>query len=614
MSGNSNLVHERFREIADASPTRPALRFRGYDAWETWTYAELARRSNEIALQLALQGVGAGQAVGVVALRHPDTVAALIAILKVGGSYVPLEAAYPPDRLRLLCEDADVRIILAAGETTGAFPSVPADTLSLSKVPARPEAATHESFVAGISTGDAAYVMFTSGSTGVPKGVVVPHRAIARLVSGPNFMDLNEQTSFLHLAPLSFDASTLELWAPLLNGGVCVLYPEDQLPTPFAIRTVVAEAQVNCMWMTASLFNNVVDQDPLTFTGLTCLLIGGEALSVPHVLKALRALPKLQLINGYGPTENTTFTTCHRIQDIAEDAVRIPIGIPVSGTQVMLVDQDLQPVPQGEEGELLALGDGVALGYLNKPDLTSERFVQVTLPSGNSSRAYRTGDRARQRSDGLIEFLGRYDDQVKIDGHRIEPGEIERVIESVPAVRECRVLLRKGPAGQKRLAAYVAVDGQEVQRTLRHSLSRQLPAYMIPHFIYCLDRFPTNANGKLDISALPDPFSAAAIDGSAPAELDVVRTAWTEILGRLPETSDTNFFDAGGTSLEAIRLHEILQLSADRKLAGTFVFEHPTIAGQQAELSNTVRQQSAGDARGTLRRAVLSRRNHGRRL
>jgi amino acid adenylation domain-containing protein len=614
MSGNSNLVHERFREIADASPTRPALRFRGYDAWETWTYAELARRSNEIALQLALQGVGAGQAVGVVALRHPDTVAALIAILKVGGSYVPLEAAYPPDRLRLLCEDADVRIILAAGETTGAFPSVPADTLSLSKVPARPEAGTHESFVAGISTGDAAYVMFTSGSTGVPKGVVVPHRAIARLVSGPNFMDLNEQTSFLHLAPLSFDASTLELWAPLLNGGVCVLYPEDQLPTPFAIRTVVAEAQVNCMWMTASLFNNVVDQDPRTFTGLKCLLIGGEALSVPHVLKALRALPKLQLINGYGPTENTTFTTCHRIQHVAEDTVRIPIGIPVSGTQVMLVDQDLQPVPQGEEGELLALGDGVALGYLNKPDLTSERFVQVTLSSGNSSRAYRTGDRARQRSDGLIEFLGRYDDQVKIDGHRIEPGEIERVIESVPAVRECRVLLRKGPAGQKRLAAYVAVDGQEVQCTLRHSLSRQLPAYMIPHFIYCLDRFPTNANGKLDISALPDPFSAAAVDGAAPAELDIVRTAWTEILGRLPETSDTNFFDAGGTSLEAIRLHEILQLNADRKLAGTFVFEHPTIAGQQAELYNTVRQQSAGDARGTLRRAALSRRNHGRRL
>jgi len=402
----------------------------------------------------------------------------------------------------------------------------------------------------------------------------------------------------------------------LLNGGTCVLYPERQLPTASGLKAVIQATGVNSMWLTASLFNSIVDQDVSSLAGIEELLTGGEALSVPHVRKALEKLRGTQLINGYGPTENTTFTACFRIPaGFSGTERRVPIGMPVSGTTVAIVDERLQRVPAGVEGELIALGEGLALGYLNQPALTRERFIEMGGTNGGSARGYRTGDRVVLRDDGLIDFLGRADDQVKIDGNRVEPGEIERVIAALPGIKDCRVLALPGPAGQKRLAAYVVATVAVRQKNLREQLSGILPAFLVPHHVCFLDVLPTNANGKLDKAALPDPFVRAPVTPLArrSAECVTVGEAWGEVLGRRPSRDDINFFDAGGTSLEAVRLHELLSKRFMCELDETFVFEYATIKGQADALQALGRADEQVRGRGRLRRNAIARSARRRR-
>ncbi len=616
MTHTSRNVSERFFSVAQVRLDHAALEFRDHDTWDQWSYGELAGRARGIAAHLKGLGVQPGEAVGVIASRHPDTIAAMIGILDVGAHYVPLDPAYPERRLRLLCRDACVEHILCAEPPANPqhFPSTVhwindvcvADASTVAPATDRPS----------ISADTPAYVMFTSGSTGEPKGVVVPHRAIVRLVDNPNFMRLDSSRVFLHLAPLGFDASTLEIWGPLLNGGKCVLYPDRELPTASGLKAVIGAAHVNCMWLTASLFNGILDQDASSLSGLDELLTGGEALSVPHVHKALTALKGIQLINGYGPTENTTFTTCFRIPaDFSGAEPRVAIGVPISGTAVAIVDERLRPVPAGTEGELVALGEGLALGYLNKPTLTRERFVEITTADGVATRGYRTGDRAVLREDGLIDCLGRFDDQVKIDGHRIEPGEIERVISGIAGIKACRVLVLSAPAGQKRIAAYIAATDSEHKHSLRHRLAEVLPAFMVPHFLLFVDALPINANGKLDRAALPDPFKrtpAIPVGGRSP-ELAAVGDAWEEILGRSPASEEVNFFDAGGTSMEAVQLFELLSKRFARALDPTFVFEHTTIRQQAEALRSLERGDLQALGRGQQRRSAVARHARGHR-
>jgi amino acid adenylation domain-containing protein len=611
MLDDGKRVDRRFFSTASRFGASTALAFRDGEAWKEWSYEQLADRSRTIASWLTDKGVRCGDAVGVVAVRHPDTIAAMIAVLRVGAYYVPLDAAYPEARLRLLCGDAGLKRILAALPCEpGRFP-LPVDVLAEAVSPA-----AHDAAPAPHTGASPAYVMFTSGSTGEPKGVIVPHRAIVRLVNAPNFMRLDADRVFLWLAPLGFDASTLEIWAPLLNGGKCVIYPESWLPTAASLKAAIGPNGVNAMWLTASLFNSIVDQDPRSLSGLSDLLTGGEALSVPHVCKAMTELRGTQIINGYGPTENTTFTACYRIPEgFSHSEVRVPIGFPVSGTEVEIVDDALRPILAGAEGELVALGEGLALGYLNKPALDRERFVAITRLDGVTVRGYRTGDRVVRRADGLIDFLGRFDDQVKIDGHRIEPGETEQAIAALPAVKDCRVLVVTGPAGQKRLAAYVVGWDPARQGELRVLLSQALPAFMVPHYWFFLDRLPVNANGKLDRSALPDPFRATAVPAIEirSPELAAVLESWMEVLGQLPGSEHVNFFDAGGTSLEAMRLHESLARRFSRDLSPAFVFEHPTARHQADALGFRDRESGETIGRGRQRRSAQVRSAGGRR-
>jgi amino acid adenylation domain-containing protein len=616
MCDSSRPVNERFFSIARRFGSKAALAFRQEAAWREWSYGVLADRARRLAAYLKELGIQSGDAVGVITSRHPETIAAMIAILDVGGHYVPLDPAYPAPRLRLLCKEAGVEHILSAVPLSD-NERFPVNVHALNEVDSKFAVATAPCS-SPFSSDRPAYVMFTSGSTGEPKGVVIPHHAIVRLIDNPNFMQLDSSRVSLVLAPLGFDASTLEIWGPLLNGGKCVLYPDRQMPTASGLRAVINATSVNSMWLTASLFNSIIDQDARSLAGVDELLIGGEALSVPHVCRALAELKGTQLINGYGPTENTTFTACYRIPaDFSKDAIRVPIGTPVSGTDVVIVDAKLQPVPAGVEGELIAMGEGLALGYLNRPELTDERFVEVTGADGAKRRGYRTGDRVVQRHDGLIDFLGRFDDQVKIDGHRIEPGEIEAVIAGLPGVRECRVIVRPGPSGQKRLTAYIVAMDRALQGDHRIALAAILPGYMIPNYFFFLDALPINANGKLDKEALPDPFErvAAASSGSRVPEIAMVRDAWEGLLDQHPASEDINFFDAGGTSLEAVRLHELLSNRFDCKLDPTFVFEHPTIR-RQAEALQALRHDDAQDAapgRGQQRRNAVGNNPRGRR-
>jgi amino acid adenylation domain-containing protein len=421
-----------------------------------------------------------------------------------------------------------------------------------------------------------AYVMYTSGSTGKPKGVQIEHRSIVRLVGNPAYVTLDPETKFLHAAPLGFDASTLELWGPLLHGGTCVIY-SDPIPTGRGLAKSIAAHGVTSMWLTAALFNTVVDEDPKLLTGVKQLFTGGEALSPSHIRRALAALPATELVNGYGPTECTTFTTTYRIPRDIPDAA-IPIGAPIADTQCYVLARDGSPVPIGIVGELFVGGLGVARGYLARPELDAEKFVPNPFGPG---KLYRTGDRVRWRNDGTIDFLGRADQQVKLRGFRIELGEIEARLGVLPGVTSCAVTIRSdGPLG-KRLVAYVV--GGASAANLRAQLGKVLPEFMVPAAFVAIDAMPVTANGKLDRAKLPAPSTARpelAQPYRAPAgdRETTICNVFADMLGFDRVGALDGFFELGGNSLLSVRLLARLREAGLPDISPAIFFAAPTPA------------------------------------
>ncbi|WNV84096.1 non-ribosomal peptide synthetase [Umezawaea sp. Da 62-37] len=548
-------VHELVEEHARRTPDAVALVFGD----ERVTYAELNARANRFAHELIADGVRRDELVGVCVERGPDFVVALLAVLKTGAGYLPLDPSHPAERIRALLDEAGAhRVVTAVPDVSARSPYDP---------------------VLDVDPRGIACVLYTSGSTGVPKGAMGSHRSVVRTFFGQSYVHFGPEEVFLQCAPVSWDAAVLELFGALLHGGTCVLAP-GQSPDPAEVERLVERHGVTTLWLSAGLFAVMADLHPSVFAWVRQVLTGGDAPSVAHVARVRADFPDLRLVHGYGPVESMVFATAHEVT--AADTAVIPIGRPLGNTGVHVLDGALCLVPPGVVGEVYIGGAGLAEGYLGRPVLSAERFV--ASPFGVGDRLYRTGDLARWTSAGVLEFVGRADDQVKIRGFRVEPGEVEAVLAAHPAVSRAAVVVRPDSAGQKQLVAYAVASVDPA--ALSGHLGAVLPSHLVPAAVLVLDALPLTANGKLDRAALPAPDFAAAVGGRAPrtAREEILCGLFAEVLGLPAVGADDGFFALGGHSLLATRLVSRVRSAFDTEVPIRAVFEAPTPAGLAARL------------------------------
>ena len=577
-------INSLFDEVAAKHADRTAVELLD----QKLNYRELQQRVHAVSNALIGMGVKPGEPVGLCMDRSFDMVVAMLATLRSGGCFVPFDPAYPADRLAFMFSDTDVKVMLTQRHLVNALPKHNARNIFLDEVKGSAAAAMPKT-----SPDAPAYIMYTSGSTGTPKGVVVPHRAIVRLVREQNFVSFGPDLCWLQLSNISFDASTLEIWGALLNGGRLVLQAQ-QKPTLPEICDTIAKHKVTSVWFTVGLFNMLVDEQLDRLRGLKHILTGGDVLSVPHVKKALKALGPNVLINGYGPTENTTFTCCFPINSEASITDSVPIGFPLNNTTIHVLDEQRNPVPVGRKGELYTGGDGVALGYWKRDDLSAEKFIDDPFSGKSGAKLYRTGDIVKWQADGSIAFIGRADGQVKVRGFRIELGEIENALNDLPGVNDKVVVARQDGPGEKQLACYVvpseAHKGTQdaLLNIVREHLRAKLPGYMVPTGFVVMNELPLTANGKIDRRALPAPTAqTSALKAEHVAPRNNIERMLASIWGRVLNASDIgihdDFFDLGGHSLIGIQLLGQVEQQFNKTLPLKSLFEAPTIA-QFAEL------------------------------
>jgi amino acid adenylation domain-containing protein len=590
----TDSVYSLFHKQVLSAPDAIALKFQK----QCITYSELETRVDQIARSLLEHGVTLGTFVGVSMKRSPELIAVLLAILKTGGAYVPIDPDYPVDRVRQILDQANLRLVICDHEFqqpgglqlqilhSNDLRSENGQNVAIQEIPAD----------------SPAYVMFTSGSTGVAKGVVVPHRAIIRLVKNTNFANFSSDQTFLAFAPVTFDASTLEIWGPLLNGGTLAIYPPS-FDSIEQLESVIQENQVTTLWLTAGLFNTLVDKNPLALRSVQQLLIGGDVLSPEHVRKAMAALPNTRFINGYGPTENTTFTCCYTIPREFEENTSIPIGTPIANTTVYILDEQLRPVPAGVPGTLYTGGAGLSLGYLNDSELTRTKFIPNPI-TGNSELIYNTGDRARWLEDGRIEFLGRLDNQVKIRGFRIELGEVEVALRKLPEIKDACAIVHTSQDKAKSLVAYVVTANPQTfnDQTIFSSLSKVLPSHLCPTRLIPVSTLPLTANGKVDrkrlASTVPDHSDSKANIEPADAVESRIAEIWRQLLQVKSLSMTDNLFHIGGDSLLATRAISQINRAFRSKVTLAKLFQNPTVRGlsalvNQSPVSSETDSQSA---------------------
>ncbi|HET6764330.1 MAG TPA: amino acid adenylation domain-containing protein, partial [Longimicrobiaceae bacterium] len=584
-----------FAEQARATPDAVALTTADGAAI---TYAELEARSNRLARHLRARGVTRGTRVGLSVARSPELITALLAIVKAGAAYVPLDPSYPAERLAFMAGDAGLSHLVVLDDVPDALAAFTGDVVRLHASAAEVATLPGDAVEVDLTGDDLCYVIYTSGSTGQPKGVAVPHRGVVRLVKANGFASFAADEVFLQLAPIAFDASTFEVWGPLLNGARLVLYPPET-PSLDDLGRFIESRGITTLWLTAGLFHQMVDTQLPRLRGVRQLLAGGDVLSPPHVARAIAALPDTKVINGYGPTESTTFTACHLARATDVQRASIPIGRPIANTRVYVLDAYLRPAPLAVAGDLYIGGDGLAHGYLNQPAMTAERFIPDFYGTDAGGRLYRSGDRARWMADGTLEFLGRADEQVKIRGFRIELGEIEAALGSDPRVAECVVVAREDVPGDRRLVAYaVPAPGVEADGgDLRDALQGRLPAYMVPAIVVLLPELPLTANGKVDRRALPAPDGSGAVDRYVAPRTETehaLAEIWAECLATGPVGVHDNFFELGGHSLVATRVVSRIREAMDTELPLRALFEAQTVGELAARIDADRRAAAPG--------------------
>jgi amino acid adenylation domain-containing protein len=571
-TSGTGCVHELFEEQVARDPGALAL----VSGRERVTYAELDARADRLAQRLVDIGVRRGALVGVHLERGVDMVVAVLAVLKAGAGYLMLDPDFPPRRLAGMARDARVAAVVAGTGSAARPLDLPVAYVAVDAPADRPLPRG----AGGARPGDVATVMFTSGSTGRPKGVAAPHRAIVGTLAGQDYVRFGPDTAWLQGSPVSWDALPLELWSPLLFGGVCVLHP-GQRPDPVVMAGLVAEHGVTTLYLSGSLFNVIVDEYPAALAGVRELMVGGEALSPAHVGRALELFAALRISNGYGPVEAMIFVTTRPLGVADAARASVPIGRPLPGKAVRVLDERLRPVPDGAVGELYAAGIGLAHGYLHRSRLTAERFVADPF-GAPGERMYRTGDLVRRGADGVLEFVGRVDGQVKIRGFRVEPAEVEAVLARAPGVERVAVVARADRQGERELVAYVVPGAAQGLRPdhgqLRAYAAAALPDFMVPAAFVTLDALPLTANGKLDRAALPAIEPAAPGSGSASAREKALCELFAEVLDVPSAGPDDDFFELGGDSLQVawlqLRIQAVMGVEVDVRV----VFETPTPA------------------------------------
>ncbi|MGC2876065.1 amino acid adenylation domain-containing protein [Bacillus velezensis] len=535
------------------------------------TYRELNERANRIAAALRSNGVGPESVVALLTGRTTELTSGILGILKAGGAYLPIGDDVPRERAEWMLKDCKADILLQSDKLDGL--PLSGKRLFIEDIQTKAGLSSENPEPLG-GPESLAYMIYTSGSTGAPKGVMIEQRSVIRLVKNSNYIDFTPKDRLLFTSSLGFDVTTFEIFGPLLNGASLYVSDQETYLDSDVLETFIQQNGITTLWLTSSLFNHLSEQNEHVFSGLSRLIIGGEALSPSHVNRVRNALPHLSVWNGYGPTENTTFSTCFLIEQSYDHS--IPIGRPVGNSTAYIINSRGTPQPIGVIGELCTGGDGVARGYFGRPELTEEKFVPNPFVPGE--RMYRTGDLARWLPDGTIEYAGRMDDQVKIRGYRVELGEIEAALRSLDGVKEAAVSVRTGQSGNKELIAYMSLQADMDTEKVRSSLSQQLPNYMVPAYMMELEKLPLTPNGKLDRKNLPEPELTLQTAYTAPRnELEEqLSVIWQEVLGTKQVGIEDSFFELGGDSIKALQVSARLGRYG-WKMTASDLFRHPSI-------------------------------------
>jgi amino acid adenylation domain-containing protein len=577
---SNKTIQELFELQVQKTPNAVAVVFDD----KSLTYQELNKMSNQLAHYLRSQyGIKADSRIGLLLSRSANIIIGIIAILKSGAAYVPIDPEHPIDRIRYIQRDSTVELILTEQQQSGLIDNS-TEYFIIDQDVAGLHASSENNPVSINKASDLAYVMYTSGSTGEPKGVAIAHKNVVRLVKDTNYTAIKENDRIIQLSNYAFDGSVFDIFSTLLNGGSLHIASKEVVLSNHLLVDFIETHQINIMFITTALFNSILDISPAVISYFDKLYFGGEEASLSHIRKALaHRKNKDSIVHVYGPTESTTFSTYHVIESLTENASSVPIGKPISNTTAFILDRQQQPSPIGVSGEIYLGGDGLARGYLNKADLTDQKFKIHSHLTASGIRLYATGDMGRWTVDGNIEFLGRADRQIKIRGHRIELGEVENILLTYNLLEKAYLLVREDSKGGKQLVAYYISKTTIKSSEIKTFLKERLPDYMIPaHFVQVED-LPLNANGKVDERRLPIPLNLKLTDSSLylkPTNKIEERlvSIWENVLGIDKIGINDNFFEIGGHSLTATQAVARIHKEFDTKISIRNLFANPTIA------------------------------------